>query len=91
MHLAQRALLVLALGAGACEPVMVSNARVLEPKLVGTETVIDEQTGEVTTYSHWEYPDGGRWRTEDRFKKDTPVEARRATSRAPVRIVEGIP
>jgi hypothetical protein len=91
MRLVPLPVLVLALGVGACEPVAVSNARVLSPTLVGTETVIDKQTGEITTYSHWEYPDGGTWKTEDRFKKDTPVEARRATSRAPVRIVEGIP
>ncbi|MDQ7249048.1 hypothetical protein [Dongia sedimenti] len=77
-----------ALGLGACEPVMVSNAKVLEPRLTGTETVIDPQTGEVTTLSHWAYPDGGTWTTEDRFKKDTPVTDRRATSRAPLRFVD---
>lgn len=78
----------LALIASACEPIMVSNAKVLEPKLIGTETVVDPQTGEITTLSRWEYPDGGTWTTEDRFKKDTPVTDRRNTSRAPLRFVD---
>jgi hypothetical protein len=60
----------------------------VKAKLVRTETVIDPVTGDATTYSHWEYEDGGKWVTEDRFKKDTPVEQRRATSRAPIRTVE---
>jgi hypothetical protein len=78
----------MSLNVSACEPVMVSNATVLEPKLIDTETVIDPQTGQITTLSHWEYPDGGTWTTQDRFKKDTPVTDRRATSRAPLRFTD---
>jgi len=89
----RRALLALALApllsASFCDPnVDVSTARVLAPKLIDTETVIDPQTGEIITLSHWEYPDGVTVTTKDRFKKDTPVTDRRLTSRAPVRFTD---
>jgi hypothetical protein len=61
---------------------------VVEASLVGVDTVIDPQTGEITTISHWRYDDGVETTTVDRFKKDTPVTDRRATSRAPLRIVD---
>jgi hypothetical protein len=85
------ALLALALApllsASFCDP-NVSTARVLAPKLIDTETVTDPQTGETVTLSHWEYSDGVTVTTQDRFKKDTPVTDRRATSRAPLRFAD---
>jgi hypothetical protein len=73
----------------ACaDPHAIDSTREVKAKLVKTETVIDPITGEATVFSYWKYEDGGTWKTEDRFKKDTPVEHRRATSRAPIRVVD---
>ena len=73
----------------ACEdPMRIDRSYEVKAKLAKTETVIDPITGEATIYSYWEYTDGVTLKTEDRFKKDTPVEQRRATSRAPIRTVD---
>jgi hypothetical protein len=72
----------------ACENPARDRSYEVKAKLVKTETVIDPITGEATIYSYWEYTDGVTLKTEDRFKKDTPVEQRRATSRAPIRTVD---
>ncbi len=72
----------------ACENPARDRSYEVKAKLVKTETVIDPITGEATIYSYWKYEDGGTWKTEDRFKKDTPVEHRRATTRAPIRVVD---
>lgn len=79
---------VVFLAVSGCLAGKESNGRVVGAKLTGVETVIDPETGDVVKLSHWEYDDGVTITTEDRFKKDTPVEHRRATSRAPVRVVE---
>jgi hypothetical protein len=73
----------------ACEdPTRIDRSYEVKAKLVKTETVIDPVTGATTMYSYWEYADGVTLKTEDRFKKDTPVEQRRGTSRPPVRTVD---
>ena len=79
---------ILCAALSGCEVVKESNARVLGAKLIDVETVVDPETGVITKLSHWRYDDGVEVTTTDRFKKDTPVEQRRATSRAPLRTVE---
>jgi len=66
----------------------LANSRVIDYKLIKVETITDPETGETVTLSYWRYDDGVEVTTRDRFKKDTPVEARRATSRPGLRFTE---
>ena len=74
--------------AGCIDPRSYPSGRVVEAHVVKVDTVIDPVTGRVTLVTHWLYDDGVTRTTEDSFKKDTPVEDRRATSRAPIRVVD---
>lgn len=78
----------MALTVSGCIAREAPGSRVVTYKLVSTETVTDPFTGDTTQFSHWQYDDGVTVTTEDRFKRDTPVEARRATSRPETRIVD---
>ena len=73
---------------GCLDPRAYDRGRVSKAHIVKVDTVIDPDTGRVTLLTHWQYDDGVTVTTEDHFKKDTPVEERRASSRAPVRVVE---
>jgi len=71
-----------------CAVVKDSGSREINAHPVKVDTVIDDATGRVTLVTTWRYDDGVQLTTEDRFDKDTKVEDRRATSRAPIRTVE---
>ena len=46
-----------------CAPLVQSNARLLEYKLIKDETTIDPVTGETVMTSTWEYEGGGGYTT----------------------------
>jgi hypothetical protein len=73
------------LGAALCDPGLRDRTTVIDYKLIDVEFVTDPETGDVVALSHWEYADGVRVTTKDRFKRDTPVEDRRASSRPDLR------
>ena len=81
-------LMLMILLLGGCAVVKGSGGREIEAHPVKETTVIDNVTGRVTIVTTWRYDDGVQITTEDRFDKDTKVEDRRATSRAPIRTVE---
>jgi len=55
--------LTMALCLRGCAPLVQSNARLLEYKLIKDETTIDPLTGETVMTSTWQYEGGGNYTT----------------------------